>query len=272
MRADLDLVLSGPLARVEHGAPSRVVEAVVPVTTSLRGKKAPKKSSTKPLILGLGAAALVIAGLVVILAGKRGEPESLPAFPTDVIVEKTSVLPVQAATPAPAAKTPEPVAKAEPPKAEPKPAVAPAPPVAMVEKKAEAVAAPTAKPESPPTVAPPTVPTANGQPPSDPRANLPGLQTRLNGYLTAQQTQLTDLATKYGRGLDSRLNQAADAGDLKLTATYDEEKARVTAHVSSLAAPMADPRASVSQLPALQELPGDAPAPPGTRPSRAASG
>lgn len=157
VRADLDLVLSGPLARVEHGAPSRVVEAVVPVTTSLRGKKAPKKSSTKPLILGLGAAALVIAGLVVILAGKRGEPESLPAFPTDVIVEKTSVLPVQAATPAPAAKTPEPVAKAEPPKAEPKPAVAPAPPVAMVEKKAEAVAAPTAKPESPPTV-----PTANG--------------------------------------------------------------------------------------------------------------
>ena len=252
VRADLDLVLSGPLARVEAGEPSGPLEAVVPVTTSLRGKKAPKKSSTMPLIVGLGAAALVIAGLAVILAGKRGEPESLPATLPEVIVKKSPEPPVKVATPAPVApadKTPEPLAKAEPPKAEPKPEVATAPPVAMVEKKAEAAAA---KPESPPMSAP-VAPTA------DPLANLPGLQTRLNGYLTARQTQLTDLATKYGRGLDSRLNQAADAGDLKLTAAYDEEKARVAALVASLAVPVTDPRAAVSQSVALPELPGDAP-------------
>ncbi len=252
VRADLDLVLSGPLAKVEAGEPSGAVEAVVPVTSSLRGKKAPKKSSTKPLILGLGAAALIIAGLVVLLAGKRGEPESLPAPLPEVTVDKSTPLPAAAVAPAPLApsvKTPEPVAKAEPPKVEAKPAEVSTPPEAMVEKKAEA---PAAKPESPPLSAPVA-------PPADPLATLPGLQTRLNGYLTARRTQITELATKYGRGLDSRLNQAADAGDLKLTASYDEEKARVGALVSSLTAPVTDPRAAVSQSIALPELPADAP-------------
>ena len=47
VRADLDLVLSSPLARVAAGEPSGAVKAVVPVTTSLRGKKAPPKPASK---------------------------------------------------------------------------------------------------------------------------------------------------------------------------------------------------------------------------------
>jgi len=95
--------------------------------------------------------------------------------------------------------------------------------------------------------------------PADPLADLPGLQTRLNNYLNARNTQLTELATQYSRGLDSRLNQAAAAGDLTLTSAYGEEKARVAALLSSLAAPVTDPRGAVWQSPALLELPGDSP-------------
>ncbi len=97
--------------------------------------------------------------------------------------------------------------------------------------------------------------------PADPLADLPGLQTRLTGYLNARNTQLTELATQYSRGLDSRINQAAAAGDLTLTSAYGEEKARVAALVSSLGAPVTDPRGAVRQSPALPKLPSDSPGP-----------
>ncbi len=267
VRADLDLVLSSPLARVAAGEPSGAVKAVVPVTTSLRGKKAPPKPASKtPLVVGLGAAALVIAGLVILLAGKRGEPETLPALLPEVIVEKTPALPLQAATPAsgaPAEKTPEPIAKSDTVVPNAEEIVAPAsPPVnssegmkaaAMAESPAEAAESERKVEPSGKTGETPVLPS------TDPLANLPGLQTRLNGYLKARRTQLAELATKYGRTLDSRLNQAADAGDLKVTTAFDEEKLRVATLVASLAAPATDPRAAVSHSPALPELPEGSP-------------
>ena len=53
VRADLDLVLSQPLARIEAGEASGKVAAAVPVTTSVRGEKG---GSKLPVVLGIGAA------------------------------------------------------------------------------------------------------------------------------------------------------------------------------------------------------------------------
>jgi len=107
--------------------------------------------------------------------------------------------------------------------------VAPKPdPVAVAPAKApEPVPTPVAAKPAVPTTAspPPTTPKPGGTreaapplPPANPLLSIPGLPTRLDGCLAARRTQLTELATKYGRGLDFRLGQAADAGDLK-TAT-----------------------------------------------------
>ncbi|MEQ1839115.1 MAG: serine/threonine-protein kinase [Verrucomicrobiales bacterium] len=108
VRADINLVLKGPMPRVEAGEPSGAVEAVVPVTTSLRGKKAPTKLTKIPLFLGLGAAALIVVGLVVIMGGKRGEPDSLPVTFPRVAVDKPLTQPAPLAPPV---KIPEPVTK-----------------------------------------------------------------------------------------------------------------------------------------------------------------
>jgi len=95
-----------------------------------------------------------------------------------------------------------------------------------------------------------------------PLASIPGLQTRLDGYLAARREQMAELATKYGRGLDSRLDQAADGGDLALATAFSAEKERVSGLVAFLEASPADPIAAGGALPLLPELealPSDAP-------------
>ncbi|MCB1062549.1 MAG: serine/threonine protein kinase, partial [Verrucomicrobiae bacterium] len=84
VRADLDALLSQPLARVEPGEVSGKVQAVVPVTTSVRGTKGATEKTKLPVYIGIGAAALLIVGLVVIATGKKGDTV-IPPEPIEVV-------------------------------------------------------------------------------------------------------------------------------------------------------------------------------------------
>jgi len=70
VRADLNLVLSQPLARVEAGERSGAVAAAVPVTSSVKGEKAVKTKSRMPMIVGIAAAAVLVVGLIVMATKK----------------------------------------------------------------------------------------------------------------------------------------------------------------------------------------------------------
>jgi len=65
----------------------------------------------------------------------------------------------------------------------------------------------------------------------------PELQTHLETYLDARRTAFADLNTKYGRALESQINQAAERGDLKLALLLRSEKARLDALVETLTKP-----------------------------------
>lgn len=88
---------------------------------------------------------------------------------------------------------------------------------------------------------------------------IPGLRGRLEAYLSARRKQVSDLADKYGRAVEVRLNQAADAGDLKLATAYREEKASIAALRKNLAVKPEDPTAAVWE-------PLDLPSPPAGSP------
>ncbi|MCP5549718.1 MAG: SUMF1/EgtB/PvdO family nonheme iron enzyme [Akkermansiaceae bacterium] len=89
---------------------------------------------------------------------------------------------------------------------------------------------------------------------------IPGFRTRADGYLSARKSQVSALATNYLRGLDARLNQAADGGNLTLAKAFRGEKARVEALQKSLAAAITDPVAAVGQSATLPDLPEGSPA------------
>ena len=261
VRSDLDTVLSQPLVRVVAGVASGKVQAVVPVTTSVRGTKGAKEKSKLPVFLGIGAAALMVVGLVVMATGNKGGTVVPPEPPAVVDVKENSdpkidppIVPKPAMPPVPLAEeSPEPPAPVDTPKPEPLPVETAKTPEPIPEPVAPSV---VVKPEVVPTD---PVKVTTPEPPADPLAKLPELKTRLDGYLGARKIQLTDLATKYGRGLNVRLNQAADAGDLKQTSAFDEEKARVAALVASLAVSVDDPREAVNHYPTLSELPEGSP-------------
>jgi serine/threonine protein kinase len=217
VRADLDLVLSHPLARVEAGESSGEVAAAVPVTTSVKGGKAGKERSKMPVVLGIAAAAALVVGLVVMAT--RGGEESRSGVTPLASAEKTSespktggkspsprnedstpILPKAAPPVGTKEKSPEPPQAMIPPKPDPVPAKT----AAVPEKAPEPVPTPVAAKPAVPTAEspPPAVPKSGGTPllPSPPPANpllaIPGLKTRLDGYLAARRSQLTELATK----------------------------------------------------------------------------
>ena len=68
------------------------------------------------------------------------------------------------------------------------------------------------------------------------------------------------LATNYLGALDSRLNQAADAGDLTLVNAFQEEKARVADLQKGLVALVTDPVAVTEERATLPDLAADTPA------------
>ncbi len=291
MRADLDLVMSQPMAKVESGEDSAVVAAVVPVTNTIKGVKKGPKRSNMPVYLGIGIAAILVVGLVMIATGKKGGSESstgeaaLRILPVASVGETTDAngnvptakpdaSPVKAKA---AAVSPPPAAivkATEPEKdtnaspltvavAEEKSATEPSLPDSAEQGVASDVEADVpAAPEPTPALAsdedPGGTPELRSQ--SSPLSDLPGLKTRLTGYLTARTTQLGDLAAKYQRGLETRLKQATEAGDLSLVTAFGEEKVQVEALQSVITAPVVDPISSVSSRPSLPELPEGSPA------------
>lgn len=120
---------------------------------------------------------------------------------------------------------------------------------------------------NPAPAAPTTPPTPAPSPAPDPTiarlAALPGLKTRLDGYLTARTKQIGDLAVKYLGGLQTRLDQAANAGDLKLATAFQAETARVEALQKAIAIPPADALSAATDaaITALPDLPEGSPEP-----------
>ncbi len=89
---------------------------------------------------------------------------------------------------------------------------------------------------------------------------IPGFETRVEAYLKDRNARLEALAANYGRGLDARLGQAAESGDLDLATAFRDEKARLDSLRQALTAPPADLVAAVSAPPTLPALPEGIPA------------
>ncbi len=91
-------------------------------------------------------------------------------------------------------------------------------------------------------------------------AVLVDLKPRLDAYLKLRNEQLSALAAKYGRVLDSQLNKAADAGDLKTVEAFRGEKSRLQTLGKTLQAMPNDSVAAVSAGADLPDLVADSPA------------
>jgi len=274
MRSDLDVIFTQPLARVEAGDESALVAAAVPVTRSVRGKRsasAGKREAAVPkkpraaLYGGIAAAAAI--GLLVLATPGRKEEEPSGTVILPMALAEEAVEPERAHVAADAevplaediGKMPMPqeemsqeesgtgilpvVSTEETSEPEPAP-VAPAENIGETQT-AEEVASATVD-EEPSTK-------------NEELLAIPGLQARLAAYLAARREQVADLASRYERGLDSRLNQAADAGDLLLARAFREEKTQVSELRQSLLAEPRDLLAVVAESATLPELPEDGP-------------
>lgn len=270
VRADLDAVMSQPLAKVEPGEASGAVAVVVPVTTSVRGGKKLKVRSKRPVYLGIASVAVLVVGVIVLTTLDRSP--DIPLETLSLVVSADTAETVEG-TPLPAPKEsgaliqPEEVPPVETTNKTPEaPQMVnasipdPVPPItsSVPEKSVKppamaALAKPAVVPLSPAQTSTAPKPTAN------PLAAIPGFQSRLAAYLAARGTQLTDLATKYERGLDSRINQAADAGDLALVKVFREEQSLVADMKKSLADPPVDTMAAVEKSASLPALPDGSP-------------
>ncbi len=298
MRADLDLVLSQPMTRIEPGVETEAVPVAVPVTTSVKGggktsaptrkgssAGVPKRSQAVPMPAKGGNTAL-IAGLSMAAAVAIGvgafwifRPDREPAVAPPVVAQakqpttedaeagKPVPAPNPSTVPAVVQNDPQPPAKAPTPELP-----IPATPTAPAPAKSDPTPPekpPVAMPEPPKTPAPavPTPPQAPPTPAPDPAvarlAALPGLKIRLESYLAARAKQTGDLAAKYLGGLQPRLDQAANAGDLRLATAFSDEKARVESLQKALGVPPADPLAAAADASAgtLPALPEGSPAP-----------
>ena len=89
--------------------------------------------------------------------------------------------------------------------------------------------------------------------------SIPGFTQRLEAYLKSRNEKLTALAAQYAKALDSKLNAAADAGDLKLAKAFREEKQTLSALQQTLLDGGANPVESAGASTDLPELVADAP-------------
>ncbi len=145
------------------------------------------------------------------------------------------------------------------------------PPVASAEKTGEEEPASVAeKPVEPPAESigktpTPAVATSDQEPAPEPKeapAALPlqpDLAKRLSAYVAVRRDRLDALAGQYLRGLETRLDQAANAGNLPLATAFREEKARVEALRGTMAKPPEDVAEAERLWPKLPALAEDAP-------------
>ncbi len=277
VRADLDAIMSQPVERIEAGAKSNAPAAVA-ATTSVRGSKLPNKGSRMPVYLAIGAlvtAFFVVGAFTFLRFGKNlkvtqvSKVESLPSGLAQSQNSDIPDAPALGSVEAVESKEPEPLAlsSVEVPQelnastTEPDPAASLPSPEEVPESVEVAKNADPAT-ETPIVAAPPVVVTLAEQLPTTPAPNsktppllsIPGLNTRIDGYLLARRKQIGELAVKYERGLDSRLNQAANSGDLKSVKIYQEEKSKVSALLSALSTAPLDPLAAVLESNTLPNL------------------
>jgi formylglycine-generating enzyme required for sulfatase activity len=92
-----------------------------------------------------------------------------------------------------------------------------------------------------------------------PLAVMVDLKPRLDGYLKLRNEQLSVLAAKYGRVLDTRLNQAADGGDLKTVDAFRSEKGMLEALQKVIGTQQKDSVAAVRAGVALPDLAAGSP-------------
>jgi len=88
---------------------------------------------------------------------------------------------------------------------------------------------------------------------------IPGVKTRLEGYFAARRTQVGGLAAKYGSAIGSRLNNAADAGDLKLATAFRAEETQLKKLMEALTTPPKDLVGAVQGGVTLEDLPDSSP-------------
>ncbi len=259
IRSALDPIFTTPITKVEGGAADpesagvRIVEEVsVAVATPVMKSKA-------PLWIGVAVAVLAIGGVAAFLMKGGSEPETSMTLVEEPVIKKAPAKPE--AKPEPKQEVPEvsKPKKAKPEVAMPTPDAKPDP--VQAKKPASEVAAKEttqAKPE--PLEPKPEAPTsaAKEELPNQ-LAAVPGLENRLTAYLNARRTQVNTLASGYLRGLDGRLNQAADVGDLLLVKAFRTEKTTVATLQQSLAEKPSDLIAAVEDVATLPDLSADAP-------------
>lgn len=286
LRYAIDPVISAPMSRMqairEEAVASELEEAQEQSSTPPRSKQ----ESRKGLLIGIAVATLlVVVGVVSFL----GKPEAEEAGTESAAeTEESSVVAVSQPAPTindskpPPPEKPE-VAITEPdtapePPAEDTPPSAPSDTVAMVaESSGQANAPAESVPEKPAPTAPAPASTdldASPSPPEEPVVTkadtppepepspllaIPGLKTRLDGYLSTRNTQVGNLASSYLKGLESRLDRAADAGDLNLVEAFRAERAEVMTLQEELASYPADPVAGVANSATLPPLSEEAP-------------
>lgn len=245
IRSAMDPIFTTPITKVEGEAAH---PEAMPVT-----------KSKAPLWIGVAVAVLVLGGVAGFLMKGGSEPE-MP-----VVIVEEPVIQKEEARPKPKQESPE---VSEPEKAKPEVAITtpnaksePAPAEKPVEKPASEVAAKETtqaipEPQEPKPGTP--APAAKEKSPNQ-LAAVPGLENRLTAYLNARRTQVNTLASGYLRGLDGRLNQAADAGSLELVKAFRAEKAAVATLQQTLTETPSDPIAGVEDVATLPDLSADAP-------------
>ena len=90
-------------------------------------------------------------------------------------------------------------------------------------------------------------------------AKVPGLSKRLEAYLKTRTEKLSALASQYGKALETRLNAAADAGNLKLARAYQKEKTALADLNRTLSKPGPNPVETTAAGTSLPDLAEEAP-------------
>ena len=288
LRKELDVILTVPLIKMDRPQTAALPQQAVARLPRQRSAAAPRgrRSSAKPsrsqpsgkktalLTVGIGAAALLVAGAFYFGgAAKEAPEETLPMPVTSTFLPVTPPKPAEEtetepeppeASPNPVAETPPKAVESETPEpglaADPPAEEAPKPAPPTVAETKPAIEDPAPVESMPPVAAEPADPVSNPDSAPGPDVEtIPGLKTRLEGYLNARREQVGALAAGYLRGLESRLDRAADDGDLPHVTAYRDEKQRVETLQEALATPPTNLLAAVAEPATLPELPGDAP-------------
>ena len=224
-RIALNRLLSSPLPVLKRGPRHRPVPSKSPAGHPLPVQR---KSSKAPLFVTLLVVAVTVAGVLVYLRWSRDKPRNSPEV---------------AVTTPPVADLPETV-EPEPPKKE-GPSLPEEPEPSPLEP----------EPPAPETEDPPEETDA----PDTHLLAIPGLQGHLETYLEIRDKQLRELADKYNRGLDSRIEKYSASGDAGLVAVFNAERTRVSEMIELDSDPSTSSLFAVSNPIDLPELPEGSP-------------